>query len=44
LLYHETFTVSFSVGVVTRDKVMLLAADLTACTVRQQILILPATI
>jgi hypothetical protein len=43
-LPHGTFADSFSAGVVTRDKVNWLAADLTACAVRQQILILAATI
>jgi hypothetical protein len=38
------FSVSFSVGLVTRDETMLLAADLTACTVKQQSLILSLTI
>jgi len=43
-LSHGTFADSFSAGVVTRDKVNWLAADLTACAVRQQILILEVTI
>jgi hypothetical protein len=42
LLPHGTFTESFSVGVVTRDKVA--SADLTAFMVCQQTLILSAMI
>jgi hypothetical protein len=44
LLPHGTLKDSFSLGVVTRGKVMLLAADLIAFTVRHNSLILSATI
>ena len=43
-LPHGTFADSFYASVVTRDKVNWLAADRIACAVRQQILILAATI
>jgi hypothetical protein len=42
-LSHGAFTVIFSVGLITRDALNWLLADLTAYTVRQQILILSAT-
>jgi len=44
LLPHGTSTDSFSVGVVTRDRVNWLPADLTAFTVYQHILILSPAI
>jgi len=43
LLLRLVFTVSFTVGVVTRDKVKRLGAEFTAFTVSQKILILSAT-
>jgi hypothetical protein len=39
-----TFTVIFIAGVVTKDKVKWLEAEITAFTVSQKILILSATI
>jgi hypothetical protein len=43
-LSHRHFTVSFSVAVVTREKVNWIAANIIWFTVSQQILILSATV